>query len=152
MDNLTWTTIEKAHWPKGPWLDEPDKEQFTDPATGLACLIKRQPRLGHLCGYVGVPIGHPLHGVTGDELDELAVHGGVTFTALCQDGNEAENICHIPGPGEPEPLWWIGFDAAHAFDRLPEMPELSRGEDTYKDWGYMKAECAILAAQVASYG
>ena len=61
MEHKTWTTMDKASWGPGPWQDEPDKEQFADEVTGYACLIKRNPA-GALCGYVGVPEGHPWHG------------------------------------------------------------------------------------------
>lgn len=49
-------------WPEGPWMDEPDKVQWQDEATGLACLAVRGP-LGSWCGYVGVGKAHPLHGI-----------------------------------------------------------------------------------------
>lgn len=55
-----WDKI-KPSWGPGPWEEEPDKRQWTDPATGLPCLIVRN-RLGGLCGYVGVPPSHPWYG------------------------------------------------------------------------------------------
>ena len=164
MEHKTWTAMadEKAEWGPGPWQDEPDKEQFADEATGYACLIKRN-RLGALCGYVGVPAGHPWHGKGYDEVrtadDEWPdVHGGLTYSALCQEGPEGETICHVPAPGEPEPLYWLGFDCAHAFDLAPGMDFHLRKSsgvsyadlgETYKTVAYVKAECAGLAAQAA---
>src|SRR5579884_1161092 len=113
MERMTWTTIDKSTWGPGPWQDEPDKEQWTDEATGYACLIKRNP-VGALCGYVGVPEGHPWHGSgyspgysaeNEDELsaalkllDEVEVHGGLTYADSCQEGPEEATICHVPGP------------------------------------------------------
>ena len=55
VEHKTWVTIDKSSWGDGPWLAEPDKEQFADEATGLPCLIRRSPTSGALCGYVGVP-------------------------------------------------------------------------------------------------
>lgn len=173
MEHKTWNTMakEKASWGPGPWQDEPDKEQWQDEPTGFACLIKRNP-LGALCGYVGVPEGHPWHGsgyspgyaTEGDLspalrlLDEVSVHGGLTYADSCQEGPEDKTICHVPGPGEPEPLWWFGFDCAHAWDVAPAMaarerargyPPISLGEDVYRTRAYVKAECASLARQAA---
>ena len=34
MEHKTWTTDVKSAWGPGPWQDEPDKEQWEDPATG----------------------------------------------------------------------------------------------------------------------
>lgn len=62
MSKKEWTTIDKSEWDRGPWDDEPDKVQWVDEVAGLDCLIVRN-RGGALCGYVGVPGGHPLFGV-----------------------------------------------------------------------------------------
>ena len=161
MEHKTWTTMtaEKASWGPGPWNDEPDKEQFADEATGLPCLIKRN-RGGALCGYVGVPEGHPWHGKDYDDIEPCPdVHGGLTYADSCQEGPEGETICHVAAPGEPEPLWWLGFDCAHAFDLSPALDSLldrrargwSYGDlgETYRSVAYVKAECASLARQAA---
>jgi hypothetical protein len=169
-----WSTMaaEKASWGPGPWNGEPDKEQWQDEAAGFACLIKRN-RMGALCGYVGVPEGHPWHGSgyspgysTEGELspalrllDEVEIHGGLTYADSCQEGPEDKTICHVPAPGEPEPLWWFGFDCAHAGDVSPGLREVyaeagivrsaSPFGETYRDVAYVKAECASLAQQAA---
>jgi hypothetical protein len=54
-------TIDKSTWAEGPWIEEPDKVQWIDQPTGLDCLIVRSLTTGGLCGYVGVPEGHPLY-------------------------------------------------------------------------------------------
>ena len=61
MEHKTWTTMNKSTWGDGPWMAEPDKEQWPDETTGLPCLIKRN-QFGALCGYVGVAEGHPWFG------------------------------------------------------------------------------------------
>ena len=62
METIEYTDKERAAFTEpGPWDREPDKIQYEDPDTGYPCLVKRTS-LGHLCGYVGVPEGHPAHG------------------------------------------------------------------------------------------
>lgn len=149
VEHKTWTTMDKAAWGPGPWQDEPDKEQWADEATGYACLLKRN-RSGSLCGYVGVPDGHPWHGRGYDSVEPYPdVHGGLTYADLCQEGDEGETICHVAAPGEPEPLWWLGFDCAHAWDLMPAHRFGFDGDNTYRTAEYVKAQCAGLAAQAA---
>lgn len=75
-------------WPSGPWDDEPDKVEYVDEATGLPALIVRNG-VGALCGYVGVPPGHPAHGQHYDRVD-ANVHGGLTFAGGCHQATEKE--------------------------------------------------------------
>lgn len=160
----SYTTVDKSAWGVGPWSDEPDKVQWVqDPnprdrhrprvcgdcsaplareqaacwrcgtAWGLDCLIVRN-HYGALCGYVGVPPGHPWHGRDyadtvrdavidpwDGSIDALVnVHGGLTYASDCQeDAAEAKGICHVPPPGRPGGVWWFGFDCNHAFDLAP---------------------------------
>lgn len=155
----------------GPWADEPDRVQWPDAETGLPCLLTRNPYYGSLCGYVGVPEGHPLHGRDyGEEAvyEALFAHGGVNFSQPCQE--QEGGVCHIPGPGEPDSVWWFGFDCAHGGDLLPLMdrkpseilgdylsPALSGSlakilqrldSGEYRDLAYVKAQCASLAQQL----
>jgi len=158
MQQREWTNMDKAGWPEGPWMTEPDKEQWTDEATGLPCLIKRNGS-GALCGYVGVTEGHPWFAQDYDYV-EADVHGGLTYADFCQEGDDGHTICHIVDPGEPDRVWWLGFDCAHCGDYLPAhdaghqrmMNAFFEGysrEETYRDRAYVKAECASLAAQAA---
>ncbi|GAI67576.1 unnamed protein product, partial [marine sediment metagenome] len=83
------------------WLDEPDTEEFEH--ARLKCLILRHQELGHLCGYVAVPKGHPCYGkhydhMPYDDLFPVEVHGGLTFS---REGN---------GNTWPKGYWWLGFD------------------------------------------
>jgi len=162
-EQSSWTTIDKTEWGEGPWLSEPDKLQWVDEATDLDCLIVRGP-MGALCGYVGVPPDHPYHGRGYSDLD-LEVHGGLTFASACdEDAPEGEGICHVPAPGRPADVWWLGFDCGHAFDAMPALEARSRSlgmpalpafdypggpQTTYKPVGYVRAEVAALAAQIA---
>lgn len=148
----------REQWLTGPWDEEPDKISWTDPVTGRPCLIHRGP-LGALCGYVAVDPGHPLHGVGFmDVEDDLAVHGGLTYAASCQDGeDESVGICHVPAPGAPHDVWWFGFDCGHGWDVQPMLfgmglsgtPLGLRMDDTvYRDVAYVIAECQSLATQL----
>lgn len=83
MTDSEWTYVDKSAWPRGEWDGEPDKKQWTDPATGLPCLIVRNPG-GALCGYVGVSAGHPAFEKNWDAVN-VDVHGGLTFADKCAD-------------------------------------------------------------------
>jgi hypothetical protein len=146
---LEWRTIDKGGWPDGPWRDEPDKKQWRDPATGLACLVVRSEHSGALCGYVGVTPGHPLYGRGYDDAD-VSVHGGLTFAGACRPGgDESVGICHRPEPGEPDHVWWLGFDCAHLFDLAPGMTRYMSVPDTvYRDLAYVEEQVTGLAAQL----
>lgn len=150
----------------GPWDEEPDKAQWVDEATGLDCLIVRN-QVGALCGYVGLPPGHPLHGASAlysgrrreSALNDLDVHGGITFANSCQgdEDDPSRGICHVPEPGRPRDVWWLGFDCAHAFDLTPADASLtdewrhssvSGREAVYWTFGSVVDECRRLAAQL----
>jgi hypothetical protein len=162
MEAKTYTTIDRAAlgWPAGPWDGEPDKVQWPDETTGLPCLAVRNLHFGHWCGYVGLSPDHPMYGKGySDEGVDFAVHGGLTFADKCRPGeNEAEGICHTPAPGEPDHVWWFGFDCAHIGDRWPrdEMHGLRGGiwsagpHESYRTLAYVQRQCVDLAAQVAS--
>ena len=72
------------------------------------CYIIRVPNMGHLCGYIGVPAGHPWDGKGYDDID-ADVHGGLTF---------AKPASETLFPGT-QAAWYVGFDCAHAGDLVP---------------------------------
>ena len=162
METKTYTTIDRAAlgWPAGPWDGEPDKMQWPDKITGLPCLALRHPHRGNWCGYVGVAEGHPIYGKDSDEAC-FDVHGGVTFAELCLPGEtEAHGICHVPAPGEPEHVWWLGFDCSHAWDFAPQDKkyEIERGypytlmvDQQYRTLAYVQEQCAHLAQQLKEF-
>lgn len=76
----------------------------------------------------------------------LEVHGGLTFADGCGHGEEDRGICHKPDPGEPDNVWWFGFDCAHACDIAPAMSRDS--DDVYRDVSFVTAECESLAKQL----
>jgi hypothetical protein len=156
-------------WGEGPWNTEEDHAVWVDPTTDLDCMINRGSS-GALCGYVGVPPSHPLHGKQYDDVN-VDVHGGLTYSRPCQEDGE---ICHVPQEGREAEIWWFGFDCAHSGDISPRMvadmrvlKERLRTEGkekeaavfdekwdhvfkpTYKDWAYVQQECTDLARQLA---
>lgn len=137
---------DREGWPAGPWDLEPDRAEFEH--AGLPCLLLRN-RLGAWCGYASVLPGHPFHGRDYDECAAtpqcegetysgqthfydsqpkkywhcehrpgglLEAHGGLTYSGACSG-----LICHVPKPGEPDNVWWFGFDCNHANDVSPGM-------------------------------
>jgi hypothetical protein len=166
---ITW--IDKSDWGDGPWQSEPDKVQWTDEATGLPCLAVRNSRSGAWCGYVGVVEGHPAFGLSYDAANNVIpllededdrsfeVHGGLTFADFCQEDAQERGICHVPQPGQPERVWWLGFDCAHAEDMAPgSMAQVRRYREMleanarrqYRPLVYVQAECVRLAQQLAA--
>ncbi len=96
--------------------------------------------LGHLCGYLKVPDGHPWLGLSYSDID-CCVHGGLTF--------KEDN--------------WVGFDCAHAGDSprqdhpfvvqyAAQFPMLcgSYGGSTYRDIAFVLRELALLYEQARS--
>lgn len=134
---------DKAGFAPGPWQQEPDRVEFE--FAGFACLMHRGS-LGSWCGYVAVPPGHPAYGMS--NLDFLFVHGGVNYTSHCNGP-----ICHTPAPGEPDDVWWIGFDCGHAWDVIPGLvaltPECGLFERAvYRDLAYVRSNVQFLAIQL----
>jgi hypothetical protein len=166
MKEQQWTFIDRSKWERGEWDDEPDKVQWTDETTGLVCLIHRAA-LGHLCGYVGVPPGHRYHEVEFTDVD-ADCHGGLTYADHCAPDHDpvtGRGICHVPEPGEPDDLWWLGFDCGHAWDVSPGLDatvsELRGGQSVrsyndsinsmqhYRNIAYVRLNVTALALQLA---
>jgi hypothetical protein len=163
--------IDKSAWGPGPWQDEPDRVDFVH--AGLACLALRHPDHGHWCCYVAVPREHPLYGRDHYEISGgLNIHRGVNYTAPCEG-----QVCHVPAPGMPDDVWWIGADFGHSFDKSPGRdarlreakaeatamgapwakafdgaldPKFMR--EVYRALPYVRRECERLAEQLAALG
>lgn len=137
--------VDRSKWKPGPWDNEPeDRIEFEH--RGMACLMVRA-RHGSWCGYAAIPPGHPAHGKDYDNID-VDVHGGLTYANACQGA-----ICHVAKPGEPDDVWWVGFDTAHCYDVSPGM--LGLGDmwpddpmASYRDAKYVKRECQSLVEQL----
>lgn len=68
-------------------------------------------------------------------------------------------VCHVPDPGEPDDVWWFGFDCAHAWDYSRKMMADLRDSgmsmdafggvyEVYRTLDDVQRECAALAAQL----
>jgi len=126
-----------------PWENEPDFEEWVDKKTGYRCRVKRNESNLSLCGYVSVPIGHKVRGMTYEQADAVGVyaHGGLTFGDK-MDGRK-----------------WFGFDCAHAGDMCPafHMRRVAEGsvypdmvKETYRTFDWVKEETTKLARSLSS--
>jgi hypothetical protein len=112
-------------------------------------------------------MGHPFYvkGYGGKAISSISVHGGITYADKCVEGGNIENsICHLDNKSEP--VWWFGFDCAHAYDLLPKLDaDLSAvssksnyskyyasHHDVYRNIEYVKAEIKNLAEQLELLG
>ena len=102
-----WREYVRAHVP-GKVLDNAESAAVHK---GLGLYVLGLKGLGHRCGYVALPAGHPLFRVkyANPAMPDFDVHGGITFSTLI-DG-----------------YWVLGWDAAHAGD-APD-PELLRSSN-----------------------
>jgi hypothetical protein len=98
--------VDRSQWLPGPWDSEPDRLEFRH--AGFPCLLRRGGG-GAWCGYVALPPGHAWY-----DLEASDIPASVNYKAPC-DGD----ICHVPEPGEPDNVQWIGFDCGHARDIRP---------------------------------
>lgn len=170
LDNATVFFIGSRHRHDGPARGEADKVAWQDPATGLECIIMRDPKAGNLRGFVGVPAGHPLFGYKHDAIPAdvgIEVHGGLTYSAACDVsadklGREARSICHVTVVVKKESYatshrpvddaWWFGFECNLPQDLLPDVHQGINERDgtrrTYRDDEYVANEVLNLAAQM----
>jgi len=65
---------------------------------------------GYANGYIGLPKEHPWFNKHYDNID-VDIHGGLTYS------NDH------PPKGEPDGLWWTGFDTAHCYDNQVNCDE-----------------------------
>ena len=104
--------VDRTGWPSGPWDIEEDEKHWVY-ESGLHGLILRCSGQGHLCGYVGLPKGHPWYGLHYSDIPlTRGVHGELTYAG-----------CGLRGV--PRYLWWVGFDCGHSFDFMPGLSLLS---------------------------
>jgi hypothetical protein len=116
-----------------PWLNE--KDEYFGEIGGYSYYIRRGP-VGALCGYIGVPKGHPWFEVDYSALDSVDVHGGLTFSGKLTQVDQL--------------LWWLGFDCAHSYDVWPVSYRLTAFPGaTYKTVDFVVRQLSKLAEQAA---
>jgi hypothetical protein len=139
-------------------------EDITWESHGLKC-VARVSEIGIPCGYVAVPKDHPYYGKSYNDIHDIEVHGGLTYSEpafWCRDD-----------------LWYLGFDCGHFYDigaeaakeylglygrdkRIGALMEIadeiiqdkiSGANKTTgpKDLDYVKAECEKLAEQLSRH-
>ncbi len=126
---------------RGEWEDEPDSEEFVH--AELPCLVVRTD-MGHLCGYVGVPKGHPAYPPKTRDANETMRKGLRDFRdeskwAIEPRPDAKERIIDVSYEdldvdvhggltfgdmgddymGRRKGFKWLGFDCAHGFDFIP---------------------------------
>ena len=155
-------TMPADGFPFGPWSIEPNSAEWE--SHGFSCCILRT-KLGHLCGYVGVPEGHPAYGTTGTvkvwKKSDKPTGNYLPGFGYIENGWEGEIGLNIHGgitfgqKGDFDDLWWLGFDCAHSGDLSPEFlrgPKVSFFTyGTYRDWNYVTGEINSLAKQLAEF-
>ena len=133
---------------------------------GMKCHVVLT-KMGHHCGYVAVDPTHPWFGKSYDDivpvpqaiLDRDISGENVGYINLLCVGLQEENISRgevsislaidvhggltFSAADREEPLWWFGFDCAHAYDgRGPADPG-------WRDADYVEAQCRRLSEQLA---
>lgn len=96
--------------------------------------------LATLCTASTMPIAPPVD-----------VHGGLTYSAHCDHSPDPSiGICHVPAPGEPDAIWWLGFDCCHYMDAwgMSQGEEWTGVDGVYRDLAYVKGQCTGLAGQL----
>lgn len=130
-------------------------------AAGLRAVITMTGR-GHHCGYVGIPVGHPLYGceyhspcaalVSPGENEQLGNRSAITFILACLDRSRWQapdmvfdvhgSLTYSDGNGKypvESDLWWFGYDCAHYGDR-PSDARCEQLRKEYPDEPYMWAD------------
>lgn len=153
---------------------EVEKDWYTE--AGLRAVVI-MGSLGHRCGYVGIPAGHPLHGVSYSEKTpvlsvnpERGTEKMSPIQILCasfrdlDDLNSPEYVFEVHGgltysggkgkyPVEAD-LWWFGYDCGHAGDAPATDSRMAsygyHEGDVHRTLDYCIAECESLAKQLAA--
>lgn len=95
---------------------------------GFECVIKRNPLLLTLNGYVKIP-----DDISDEVIENLDCHGGITY-----DKRLGYNQEH-----------WIGFDCAQIFDFKPGVDTVADMRfKVYKDMRYVENELKKLTKQL----
>ena len=94
---------------------------------GHTCIIRKNPVLQTLCGYVVVPKRHPWHGMDYFKID-CDVHGGLTYGEQLGEYDFA-----------------VGFDCAHHGDYIPGAPW---SDGVYRDEAFVRAELEGVVDQM----
>ncbi|MDK7716057.1 hypothetical protein [Aerococcus urinae] len=106
---------------------------------GYPCLIRIND-FDILCGYVAIPISHPLY-LYNLSTENLEVHGGITYEGFLKGDKN---------------FWYIGFDCGHSWDFIPSFEKyrysiaswLEPFECQWRDERYIRNEISYLIEQL----
>ena len=137
------------------------EDSWITPEGYQAVVTLVSPTVPHRCGYIAVPQEHPLYNKNYDDLYDISVHGGLTYSEYDKQTNYPMLLA--------EKVKWFGFDAAHAGDgydwkagealiktnkdryRVKSVRKIvDKGEenDTIRTLEYMKEQCNELSKQL----
>lgn len=131
----------------GEWDKEIDFYQ-EEVADGMLIVIRRHKSLYHLCGYIVLPTTLLL---TDEQINNLNVHGGITFSQTVKGGLDIHNSDSFFYSEETETRTAIGFDCAHVGDISPGMLKYFSPFstlETYKDINFVLKETYLLHCQI----
>lgn len=115
------------------WEAEPDYKEFK--YKGYQCEIKRIEMFGYLCGYVHIPLSHPVYGKKYHDID-IECHGGLTYSNI--DYQTKDMV--------------IGFDCAHYMDIVPYYYDHHNSlvwiGAKYRNMKYLEIECKSIVNQL----
>tara|TARA_R110000803_G_scaffold43701_4_gene93031 strand:+ start:7002 stop:7487 length:486 start_codon:yes stop_codon:yes gene_type:complete len=147
-----------------------ERDWITESGFRAVCIMGH---LGHRCGYVGVPVSHPLHGVSyhdpSESLRQQAIEAAgqpigkrgilaVVCTKSDDDGLSPtpETVFDVHGSltysggGGSYPVesdcWWFGFDCGHNGD----LSSYRFGDGVERTEQYVADECESLAKQITA--
>ena len=127
-----------------PWFNDILWDPEVHEYAGLKFRVLRMS-WGTWNGYVLLPKGHIFHGkeIDDKEIEELSVHGGVTYAdsggGICSEDND----------------WIIGFDTNHGYDfspdnRIRNLNIFLNGCKNYKNHAYVVQETKKLIDSILS--
>lgn len=109
-------------------------EEDFDTTEGYHAMIRSNPTMGFLLGYLAIPQGHPWFEKDYDDIVAL-VHGGLTYSNYASKDKRFSKLFN-------DEKWIIGFDCGHAGDGIFGMED-----GTVKTPEYVRKELRDLSRQ-----
>ena len=109
-------------------------EEDFDTPEGYHAMIRSNPTMGFLLGYLAIPQGHPWFGKDYDDI-EAEVHGGLTYSKCPSEDRRFKDLFD-------NDKWIVGFDCGHYGDGIFGMEE-----GTVKTPEYVRKELRDLSRQ-----
>lgn len=125
-----------------PWAGEPNTASIgTD--DGYRFLVARNETMGHLCGYLAIPKGHPWANQHAPQLAHVQVHNGISYSCPVELTSMASRC--------PAGWWVVGFACAnHEHDWIPGLPRLNNAPYRSVAWVMDTLKCLADEAREAA--